>query len=93
MRNTVTRILAALAIVIAMTPVASAAEKLNELTVDQVAQKLKDKNVYVFDCNGRDEWASGHVPHAKWVDFTAVKADDLPKDKNATLIFYCQNEH
>jgi rhodanese-related sulfurtransferase len=68
-------------------------DKFGELTVDDVAKKLHDKTAHVFDCNPREEWAAGHVPGAKWVDFSHVTAADLPADKKATLIFYCENEH
>ncbi len=72
---------------------ARAEEKLATLTVDEVAAKVGQKNVYFFDNNPRELWASGHVPGAKWVKYDAVTAADLPSDKSATLIFYCANEH
>jgi rhodanese-related sulfurtransferase len=63
------------------------------LTPQEVAAKLKEKNVYVFDNNPPDAFKAGHVPHAKWVHPTEYDAKQLPADKNATLIFYCYNEH
>jgi len=89
-----TRIGCALALCVALGGSARAANAgFGELTVDQVQQKLKEKNVFVFDCNPREEYAAGHLPTAKWIDFSQVQASSLPPDKNATLIFYCQNEH
>ena len=69
------------------------AEKFGSLTVEEVAQKLKQKNVYVYDNNPKPGYDKGHVPGAKWLDYKHVTAADLPADKTATLIFYCQNEH
>jgi rhodanese-related sulfurtransferase len=63
------------------------------LTPQEVAAKLKEKNVYVFDNNTPDVFKTGHVPHAKWVHPSEYDAKELPADKNATLIFYCHNEH
>ncbi len=85
-------ILAALLLLVPV--VAHAAdEKLAELTPQQVAAKLKEKNVYVFDNNDKDVFTGGHVPHAKWVHPSEYDAKELPADKSATLIFYCMNEH
>ena len=71
---------------------ASAAEPFGRLSVDEVAAKLGKPGVYVFDNNSKDVYANGHVPSAKWLDYDKVTASDLPKDKAATLIFYCANE-
>ena len=73
--------------------VAYAGDGFGELTVDQVAAKLKAKNTYFFDCNDRDSWKGAHVPGAKFVDYDNLQPKDLPADKKATLIFYCMNEH
>ena len=79
----------------ALGTVACAAEKedFGKLTVDEVQKKLGEKSFYVFDNNPLDDFKEGHVPGAKWVKYNAVKAEDLPKDKEATLVFYCANEH
>ncbi len=69
-----------------------AAGKFGSLTVDEVAQKLKQKNVYVYDNNPKPKYDNNHLPGAKWLDYKHVTAADLPADKTATLIFYCANE-
>jgi rhodanese-related sulfurtransferase len=63
------------------------------LTPQEVAAKLKQKNVYVFDNNDPDVFKAGHVPHAKWVHPSEYDPKELPADTNATLIFYCHNVH
>jgi hypothetical protein len=71
---------------------APAAEGFGKLSIDEVAAKIGTAGVYLFDNNRREEYAQGHVPTARWVDFKNVTASDLPADKDATLIFYCHNE-
>ena len=63
------------------------------LSVAEVAQKLHDKNVHVYDCNGPESFASGHVPGAKAIDYADFSAKDLNAKKGDMLIFYCLNEH
>ena len=71
----------------------AAEEPFGRLSVDQVAAKIGKPGVYVYDNNSSEDFAKGHVPTAKWVDYDHVQASDLPNDKAATLIFYCANEH
>ena len=72
---------------------ARANEGFGELTVDQVDQLVKTHAADIFDNNSKADWQKGHVPTAKWVQFNAVKATDLPQDKDRELVFYCHNEH
>jgi rhodanese-related sulfurtransferase len=86
---------AALVLLLAGTARADSAkeEGFSDLTIDQVADLMARKDVDIFDNNGKDVYAKGHVPTAKWVDFKAVKESDLPKDKSRKLVFYCANTH
>jgi hypothetical protein len=72
---------------------ANKSEGFGELTIDQVSDLIAKHEADVFDNNGKDEWASGHVPTAKWVQFNDVKASDLPQDHARKLVFYCHNRH
>jgi hypothetical protein len=63
-----------------------------ELTPQQVAQAITEKNVYVFDNNDSDSFKSGHVPHARLLQPGLYTSKDLPANKDATLIFYCYDE-
>jgi rhodanese-related sulfurtransferase len=63
------------------------------LTPQEVAAKLKQKNVYIFDNNAPESYKDAHVPGARWLHPEEYDAKSLPADKNATLIFYCMNEH
>ena len=63
------------------------------LTPQELFAKLKQKNVYVFDNNDTSVYNEAHVPGAKWLHPSEYDAKSLPADKNATLVFYCHNEH
>ena len=67
---------------------------LKELTVDQVAARiaLNDGQTVLYDCNGKDRYDKGHVPGARWVQYDAVTAADLPADEGTMLVFYCASE-
>jgi hypothetical protein len=70
-------------------------DALKKMTVDEVEQRLqaKDARFFVFDANMPEVYAKGHVPSATLVPEGGVTASLLPKDKAATLVFYCSNEH
>lgn len=63
------------------------------LTADEVEKMLGRPDVFVYDNNPPEVYKQGHVPGAKWLKYNDVKPSDLPADKDATLIFYCANEH
>lgn len=65
------------------------APRFKSLTPGEVAARLKQKNVYVFDNNDLDVFKAGHVPRAKWLRPSGYGPKELPADKSATLVFYC----
>jgi hypothetical protein len=67
--------------------------KVPELTVDEVETRISknDASFFVFDVNPKEVFDAGRVPGAKWIE--KVKAELLPTDKEATLVFYCANDH
>ena len=72
---------------------ARASEEFGKLTVQEVKAKLGQKNVYVYDNNAPEVFKDAHLPSAKWLNPSDYDPKSLPADKNATLIFYCHNEH
>ena len=73
-------------------------EPFGKLTIDELetrmtAAKAGQGKLAIFDNNQRERFDKGHIPGAKWVKFDDVQAKDLPSDKQATLVFYCANEH
>ena len=49
------------------------------------------ETVYIYDANDRESYLKGHIPGARWVQYNAVTAAELPPAKDAKLIFYCYN--
>jgi len=60
-----------------------------ELTIAEVAARLRQPDFHVFDNNGPGRFARGHVPGAKNLNAHAYDASALPDNKQATLVFYC----
>lgn len=63
--------------------------KVPELTVDEVATRLGQAGFHVFDNNGPGAFEKAHVPQARRLDSRSFTVEDLPADKQATLVFYC----
>lgn len=68
---------------------------LKKMTIEDVEKRLqaKDASFFVFDANMPEVYEKGHLPGATLVPEGGVTASLLPKDKGATLLFYCSNEH
>ena len=52
---------------------------------------MQREPVTAIDVNARPGWLSARVPGAINLDSTAYHANDLPADKDATIVFYCSN--
>jgi hypothetical protein len=64
-----------------------------ELEAKMQAAKAGKLALFIYDNNSIERYKKGHVPGARWIDYEKIRAADLPQDKNATLVFYCANEH
>ena len=68
-----------------------------EISVQQVQQLIdsKVKNVAILDANNEDARKdAGVVPGAILLtSYSKYALTELPKDKNATLVFYCYNSY
>ena len=76
----------------------SAHDAMGKMTVDELAAKMADAKsgklaLFIYDNNHKERFDQSHIPGAKWLAFDKVSAADLPADKEATLVFYCANEH
>lgn len=69
-----------------------AKEPFKRLTVEEVANKIKDPAVHVYDGNGEESYKTNHVPGAVLLSSKNIKDGVLPEAKDAMLIFYCANE-
>src|SRR4051794_18914379 len=71
-------------------------EPFGRFSVDELAAKLQTAGPgkpFLYDNNSPERYKKSHLPGAKWLNYEAITERDLPKDKDATLVFYCANEH
>ncbi len=47
--------------------------------------------LHVYDVNAAQRWSQARVPGAIHLDHERFSADQLPPDREATLVFYCSN--
>ena len=66
----------------------SQSEPFTMLTMQEVSEMLGKPGVYLFDVNDQEIYAEHHLPGAIHVTDARLKKY-LPRDKNATLVFYC----
>ncbi len=52
-------------------------------------QLMGQQQVAVIDVNSPESWAEGHVPGAVNLDPSDYIEEQLPRDKDATVVFYC----
>jgi len=62
-----------------------------ELSVQEVAELLEDRRAVLIDTNPRPRWASGHLPGAINLDPGRLEESQLPRSKDAMLVFYCSD--
>jgi hypothetical protein len=66
-------------------------EPFGRMTVDEVEKALGRPDVHVYDGNSKSTYKKGHVPGAVNRYTQDIKPATMPAQKDATLIFYCQN--
>jgi len=83
---------------IALSPAAAVAgskadepEPFKRMSIKHVGKMLGRPNVHIYDGNSAETYEKGHVPGAVNLYSRDIKEGVLPADKDATLIFYCQN--
>jgi rhodanese-related sulfurtransferase len=62
-----------------------------ELTAEEVAELIAQSKATIIDVNPRRRWASGHLPGALNLEPAEFTENHLPADKNAMLVFYCND--
>ncbi len=72
----------------------SAEAEIPAMSVADLAAAIERHDaVAVYDANGAERYAQGHIPGARHVGHDQVTAAVLPQDRAARLVFYCYNEH
>jgi rhodanese-related sulfurtransferase len=84
------RIISLLLVLAAATTVS--AHPASVLSLSAVRALMDGKEaVYIYDANDRESYLKGHIPGARWLQYNAVTAAELPPAKDVKLIFYCYN--
>ncbi len=52
---------------------------------------MQKQTIAVFDVNSHQSWMKAHVPGALNLDPENYELNDLPSDKESSLVFYCSN--
>jgi len=68
-------------------------EPFKRMSIKEVEKMLGQPNVFIYDGNSDETHEKGHVPGAVNLYSGNIKEGVLPADKDATLIFYCQNTY
>lgn len=64
---------------------------LKTVSPTEVQQLMERREVVVIDVNAPARWAEAHVPGAVNLDPSGYAGDQLPQDKDTSLVFYCSN--
>lgn len=64
-------------------------ETIEEMSVDELHEKLNAREVEVIDVRGQTEWEEGHLPGAKNIalGYLEERVDELPRDK--PVVVHC----
>ena len=64
--------------------------KVREIPAREVHERLGERNLFLLDANLWGQWLRGHIPGARYVGMEFAP-EELPPDKDAMLIFYCDS--
>ena len=71
--------------------VGEARKSVTEVSPEDAAQKLQNKEAVIVDVREKDEWNEGHIPHAIHLSRGTLELDIEEKipDPNAVIICHC----
>ena len=71
--------------------VAEAKKHVTEISPEEAAKKLQNKEAVIVDVREKDEWDEGHLPHAIHLSRGMLELDIEEKvpDPNAVIICHC----
>ena len=71
--------------------VAEAKKNITEISPEEAANKLQNKEAVIVDVRDKDEWDEGHIPHAIHLPRGTIELDIEEKvpDPNAVIICHC----
>lgn len=71
--------------------VADAKKNITEISPEDAAAKLQNKEAVIVDVRETDEWEEGHIPHAIHLSRGTIELDIEEKvpDPSSTVILHC----
>jgi len=71
--------------------VAEAKKNVAEISPEDAANKLQNKEAVIVDVRDKDEWDEGHIPHAVHLSRGTIELEIEEKvpDPNAVIICHC----
>jgi len=71
--------------------VADAKKNITEISPEDTAKKLQNREAVIVDVREKDEWDEEHIPHAIHLSRGTIELDIEEKfpDSNATIICHC----
>lgn len=70
---------------------AEARKNITEISAEDAANKLQNKEAVIVDVREKEEWDEGHIPHAIHLSRGTIELDIEEKvsDPNAVIICHC----
>ncbi len=62
---------------------------LKTITPDGVQELRRERSTVVIDVNAAASWTEAHVPGALHLDPATYTEEQLPSDKDTSVVFYC----
>lgn len=66
---------------------------LEPISIEELAERMENENVTLIDVRPKEEYNSGHIPHAVSLTLTDIKAKKYKLPKNKRIIAYCRGEY
>lgn len=64
---------------------------LSTIAPSELHEMMQREPIVAIDVNAKQSWIQARVPGARHLDPYAYRDADLPRDKQAALVFYCAN--
>jgi hydroxyacylglutathione hydrolase len=68
-----------------------ATEAISQVSVDELAQRLKSNGIQVLDVRREPEWESAHIAEAAWWPLDNFKVSPPEMDRHATIAVHCKS--
>jgi hydroxyacylglutathione hydrolase len=68
-----------------------ATETISQVSVDELAQRLKSNGIQVLDVRREPEWESAHIAEASWWPLDNFKVSPPEMDRDATIAVHCKS--